>query len=95
MPHATVAGPASFDFDGEMDRRDDAAITAQERRLGVEEKSSINAPQKMTDLDSTPGLLGNSKGQDAVETNQNDTNANFANTVNAWRKPNPNSINMT
>jgi len=100
MPHSTritktTIGPAMFDFDGEMDRRDDEAIVAQERRLGVEQKASINSPEKRMDLGSVPGLTGNSMGQQAVETNQTDTDTNFKNTVNAWRKPNPNSINMT
>ena len=81
-------------FEDQADVVDDAAITAQERRLGVEQKASINDPEKRTDLDAMNGLLGNSKGQQAVETDQYDIPANFKQTVNAHRHPNPNSIRL-
>jgi len=79
-------------FEQQADLIDDQKITQQERRLGVEAKASINAPEKRTDLESMSGLLGNSKGQQAQETDEYDTKGNFSRTVNAHRHPNPNSI---
>lgn len=76
----------------QMDVVDDQKFTEQERRLGVEQKASINDPEKKTDLNAMNGLLGNSKGQQAVETDQYDIPGNFDRTVNAHRHPNPNSI---
>lgn len=78
----------------QMDLVDDQKITEQERRLGVEQKASINMPEKRMSLEDTPGLLGNSPGQQAQETDQYDIPAGFAKTVNAWRHPNPNSIRL-